>query len=73
MVQETFKELTLEQFDEQFPLVPNHLDDNASWQDEDGQGFMFETFDEELAFVKAQDPRKVFTIVDADKIGRAHV
>ena len=33
------KQLTEEQFDNQFELVPNTLDDNASFD-----GFMYETF-----------------------------
>lgn len=52
-----------EQFEEQFTLVENHLDDNASWD-----GVMFETFGEELEYVrmKAQSGNNVWTIVEGD-------
>jgi hypothetical protein len=44
----------------------NHLDGNASVD-----GFMFETFGEELAHVKSvlgESPRRVWTIIEADGI-----
>lgn len=55
--------LTEEQFDEQFTLIENHLDDNASWG-----GAMFETFGEELDYVrmKAQKGNNVWTIIEGD-------
>lgn len=55
--------LTEEQFDEQFTLVENHIDDNASWS-----GAMFETFGEELEYVrmKAQKGNNVWTILEGD-------
>ena len=57
------KTLTEEQFDEQFTLVENHLDNNASWG-----GAMFETFGEELDYVrmKAQKGNNVWTIIEGD-------
>jgi hypothetical protein len=57
------KVLTEDQFHEQFTLVENHLDDNASWD-----GAMFETFGEELEYVrmKAQKGNNVWTIVEGD-------
>ena len=36
----------------QFQPIPNHIDDNASFQTEDGVGYMFETYDDELKFVQ---------------------
>lgn len=55
--------LTEEQFDEQFTLVENHIDDNASWS-----GAMFETFGEEFDYVrmKAQKGNNVWTILEGD-------
>ena len=55
--------LTEEQFEEQFTLLENHIDDNASWN-----GAMFETFGEELEFVKmkAQKGNNVWTILEGD-------
>ena len=59
-------ELTEEQFDEQFPLLTNHLDPHASWTYGDGGGCLFGTYGEELRFVSQQDPRTVWTLVDTD-------
>ena len=58
--------LTEEQFDKQFTLVKNHLDDNAGFD-----GAMFETFGEELEYVhkfaqEGRNLRRVWTIVDGD-------
>lgn len=57
------KTLTEEQFDEQFTLIENHLDNNASWG-----GAMFETYGEELDYVrmKAQKGNNVWTIIEGD-------
>jgi hypothetical protein len=63
---ETFIELAEEQFDEQFPLVINHLNPNASWSFGDGQGCLFETYGDELEFIRQQDPNRVWTFVDGD-------
>ena len=57
-----FKQLTEDQFDEQFELLTNHIDDNASFN-----GNMFETFGEELGFVKKMiDENRVVTIIETD-------
>ena len=57
------KTLTEDQFHEQFTLVENHLDDNASWD-----GCMFETFGEEIAHIRelANTTKRVWTIVEGD-------
>ena len=59
----TIKSLTENQFDEQFTLVENHLDNNASWN-----GAMFETYGEELDYVlmKAKKSNNVWTIIEGD-------
>jgi hypothetical protein len=59
-------EITEEEFDEQYPLVTNHLNPNASWVTGDGPGCLFETYGEELDFVRRQDPRTIWTFVDGD-------
>lgn len=60
--------LTEDEFDKQYPLVGNHLDPNAGWgTNEDGEGCMFETYGEEFAFVRKQDPATVWTWVDDDE------
>ncbi|MBI1314941.1 hypothetical protein GC176_26915 [bacterium] len=63
---ETFIELTEDEFDDQFPLVPNHINPSAGWAVGDSGGCLFETFGEEFAFVRRHDPRKVWTLVDGD-------
>lgn len=52
----TFIQLSEAEFAEQYPLRQNHYRD----------GFLFETFGEELAFVMKQDPRTIWTLVDGD-------
>ena len=63
---EDFIELTEDEFDDRYTLVPNHINPNASWAYGDGPGCLFETYGEELAFVRQQDPSTVWTIVDGD-------
>jgi hypothetical protein len=54
--------LTEEQFDEQFTPVQNHIDDNASFD-----GCMFETYGEELEYVKQMaEQNRVVTIIEGD-------
>lgn len=57
-------ELSEDAFDALFPLRANHLNPAASWAH--GDGCLFETYGDELAFVREQDPRTVWTFVDAD-------
>lgn len=59
-------ELSEDEFDRLYPLVPNHLNPNASWAFGDGPGCLFETYGEELDFVRSQDPLTVWTLVDGD-------
>ena len=53
--------LTEEAFDAKFPLLRNHLDDNASLD-----GVMFETYGDELAFVLQQNSNCIWTYMDND-------
>ena len=62
-------ELTEEEWFDQFQPIPNHIDDNASFQTEDGVGYMFETYDEELRFVQSQKPNRIWTYCDGDDNG----
>ena len=59
----TFIEITEEEFDNQYPLVTNHLNPYASWGFDDDAGCLFETYGEELPFVLNQDPNHL----DADR------
>jgi hypothetical protein len=63
---ETFIELTEDEFDDQYALVPNHINPSATWTIDDNGGCMFETYGEEFEFVRRYDPRKVWTFVDGD-------
>jgi len=63
---EDFIELTEDEFDDRYPLVPNHLNPNASWGSGDGPGCLFETYGMEFDFIRQQDTRTVWTIVDGD-------
>jgi hypothetical protein len=56
----------MDDFFEKYELVPNHIDENASWD-----GKMFETFAEQLDFVRSQHPNNIWTIVDIDYDGMA--
>ena len=62
-------ELTEEEWFDQFQPIPNHIDDNASFQTEDGVGYMFETYDDELRFVQSQEPNRIWTYCDGDDRG----
>jgi len=55
-------QLTEEQFDEQFELVQNHIDTNASFN-----GSMFETYGDEIDFVlQMAKENRVITIIESD-------
>jgi hypothetical protein len=62
----TLIELTEDEFDAMYPLVHNNINPNASWAFGEGPGCLFETYGEELDFVRRQDPRTVWTLVDGD-------
>lgn len=64
-----FIEQTFEFWLEEFKPITNHLDENASFENEEGNGIMFETYGDELAFVKKQDPRCIWTYGDGDDGG----
>jgi hypothetical protein len=57
-------EISEDEFDKQYPLITNHIDPNASWAFGDGPGCLFATYGEELEFVRSQDPRSIWTLVD---------
>jgi hypothetical protein len=59
-------ELSEDEFDNQYPLLTNHLNPSASWVYGEGPGCLFETYGEELEFVRQQDLATVWTLVDGD-------
>jgi hypothetical protein len=64
--------ITEDKFREQFPLITNHLRENASWTYGEGNGCLFETYGEEEEFVMQQDPRCIWTLIEGDS-GRESV
>ena len=59
--------MTMNEWEETFKPVNNHLDTtNASFQDEDGVGIMFETYGEELDYIDNCNEHHVWTYVDSD-------
>lgn len=59
-------ELSEDDFAARFKPIRNHLNEFASFDWGDGFGTLFETYGEELAFVLAQDARKVWTLCSGD-------
>ena len=59
-------ELTEDEFDGRYALIPNHINPSAGWAYGESGGCLFETHGEEFAFVRRQDRKKVWTLVDGD-------
>ena len=59
-------QISEDEFNAQYPLLTNHLNTNASWTYGDAPGCLFETHGEEHAFVRQQDPRTIWTLVDCE-------
>ena len=59
--------LNVEQWKESYLPIANHIDIDASWQNSDSEGTMFETFGAELDFVLSQPNNKVWTFVEGDR------
>ena len=57
-----------EEFNSRYPLRLNHLDPNACWSYGDG-GYLFETYGEEIDFVRQQDPATIWTVVEGGDDG----
>jgi hypothetical protein len=57
----TYINLTEDEFLARFKPVPNHIDPNRGFD-----GCLFETFGDEFAYVQAQDPNLVWTVLDGD-------
>lgn len=58
-------EITEEDWFNTFKPIPNHIDHNASFND-GNHGYMFETYGEELDFVKKQNPNTIWTYAEGD-------
>jgi hypothetical protein len=64
-----FIEMTMEEWEATYKPIKNHIDSNASFQDESGQGIMFETYGDEYTFVNSQDHAHIWTYGDGDNGG----
>lgn len=64
-----FIEMTMEEWEATYQPITNHIDKNASFQNESGQGIMFETYGDEYEFVKSQEPQYIWTYGDGDDGG----
>ena len=60
----SFIELTFEEADEQFKFIPNNYDEYSSFD-----GLMFETYGDEVEFVKSQSPDKIWMYGQGDDGG----
>lgn len=56
-----FKEISEDEWFEKYKPIKNSIDTNASFD-----GHMFETYGDELEFVKSQDPNRIWTYGDGD-------
>lgn len=65
-MEQQFIEIGEEEWFNTYKPLANHLDDNASFQTEEGIGYMFETYGEELDFVRAQNPLHIWTYTHGD-------
>ena len=54
------------EWEKTFKPITNHLDDNASFQNEEDEGIMFETYGDEIDFVRQQNPQCVWTYHDGE-------
>lgn len=64
---EALIELTEDEFDAAYPLVPNHINPTAGWAVGDGgRGCLFETYGDEFDYVRRFDPQRVWTLIDGD-------
>ena len=62
-------ELSFDEWEATFKPINNYMDSNASFQDDNGLGIMFETYDIELEYVKSRDPLTVWTYMDSEDGG----
>ena len=61
-----FIEMTFEDWEKTYKPIKNHIDTNASFQSEGNDGIMFETYGDEIEFVKQQNPNCIWTYITGD-------
>jgi hypothetical protein len=60
-------DMSEDEFDARYPLKSNHLNPSAGWALGEAGGCLFDTHGEEFDFVKRQDSRTVWTLLDGDE------
>ena len=65
----TFVEMSFADWEKTYKPIVNWLDDNASFQNENDEGIMFETYGAEVEFVKTVNPANIWTYADGDDGG----
>jgi hypothetical protein len=65
---DNFIEMDFDEWCEQYKPILNHIDNNASFDNGEG-GIMFETYGDEVEFVKSQSPDKIWMYGDGDDGG----
>jgi len=60
-----FIELTFDEWCDTYKPIINHIDKNASFDNGEG-GIMFETYGDEVEFVKSQSPENIWMYGDGD-------
>ena len=63
-----FIEMDFDEWCETYKPIVNHIDTNASFDNGEG-GIMFETYGDEVEFVKQQEPNKIWMYGDGDDGG----
>lgn len=65
----SFIQMDFDTWCEAYKPISNHLDENASFQDDNGNGIMFETYGVEVEFVKSQPPANIWMYGSGDDGG----
>jgi hypothetical protein len=65
---DNFIEMTMEEWEAAYRPIINHIDPHASFDNGEG-GIMFETYGEEVEFVKQQDSNKIWMYGQGDDGG----
>jgi hypothetical protein len=65
----SFIQMDFDTWCEAYKPIVNHLDENASFQSDNGNGIMFETYGVEVEFVKSQSPANIWMYGSGDDGG----
>jgi len=60
--------LDMETWENTYDPIVNHMNDNASFQDEQGNGIMFETYGVELDYISTYPAEYVWTLIDSSNL-----